>query len=209
MTGRRVWVGETFDLGPVVAVSRFKYCWHPEILAGSDSLANANGSPATPSCTPIRGATRHTPRYPRRHPLRNLSPVAQKRLDPGGFRPGVTQHQSGAVRLKLITPLTVRPPAPVIRYPFDPIQRQGTAPRKTAPVITRTTETGWRRALRFLPCGPESPGDEQPEESNDRLCFRADDNRCAALQCAGVFLQRSGNRERRSPSLTNARESER
>ena len=37
-TGRRVFVGETFDIGPEFAVSRFKYAWHPEILAGGDSL---------------------------------------------------------------------------------------------------------------------------------------------------------------------------
>lgn len=38
MTGKRILVGETFDIGPEFAVSQFKYTWHPEILAGANSL---------------------------------------------------------------------------------------------------------------------------------------------------------------------------
>ncbi len=38
ITGRRVLVGDAFDIGPEFAVSRFKYQWHPEILAGAESL---------------------------------------------------------------------------------------------------------------------------------------------------------------------------
>ncbi len=38
MLGKKILVGETFDIGPEFAVSRFKYTWHPEILAGGNSL---------------------------------------------------------------------------------------------------------------------------------------------------------------------------
>jgi hypothetical protein len=38
ITGKTIYVGETFDIGPEFAVSRFKYDWHREILAGGNSL---------------------------------------------------------------------------------------------------------------------------------------------------------------------------
>lgn len=38
ITGKTIYVGETFDIGPEFAVSRFKYTWHPEILAGGNAL---------------------------------------------------------------------------------------------------------------------------------------------------------------------------
>ena len=34
ITGKQILVGETFDIGPEFAVSRFKYQWHPEICGG-------------------------------------------------------------------------------------------------------------------------------------------------------------------------------
>lgn len=38
VTGKTIYVGNTFDIGPEFAYSRFKYHWHPEILAGGNSL---------------------------------------------------------------------------------------------------------------------------------------------------------------------------
>ena len=38
LLGIPIYVGETFDIGPEFAISRFKYLWHPEILAGGNSL---------------------------------------------------------------------------------------------------------------------------------------------------------------------------
>jgi len=38
LTGKTIDVGNMFDIGPEFAVSRFKYQWHPEILAGGNSL---------------------------------------------------------------------------------------------------------------------------------------------------------------------------
>lgn len=62
ITGKTIYVGETFDIGPEFAVSRFKYTWHPEILAGGNSLFKGQFI----SCEAIlNGDERHYAAYPR------------------------------------------------------------------------------------------------------------------------------------------------